>query len=104
MTIVTSAVQYVVQRMNHGRDLKRVDNVITQAKTAAWGNKLTPGEGQRKVRPCRNYSAEVLKFVSQVKVNLGGAPRLDGDGNLIPGRMVDMVVEGSDVFIVGAVL
>ncbi|KIP10701.1 hypothetical protein PHLGIDRAFT_125394 [Phlebiopsis gigantea 11061_1 CR5-6] len=85
LTIVTSAVQYVVQRLNYGRDLKRVDNVIAQAKTAAWGNKLTPGEGQRKV-----------------KVNLGGAARLDGDGNLIPGRMVDMVVEGSDVFILEA--
>ena len=90
--------------MNYARDLKRVDEVISQAKTAAWGNKLTPGEGQRKVRVCRNYAIRVLKFVSQVKVNLGGAPRLDGDGNLIPGRMVDMVVEGSDVFIVSTVV
>lgn len=37
-------------------------------------------------------------------MNLGGAPRFDADGNMIPGRMVDMVVEGSDVFIVSAVV
>lgn len=66
LTIVTSALQYVVQRMNYTRDLKRVDEVISQAKTAAWGNKMNPGEGQRKVRYYRNYSVKVpsvLKFV-----------------------------------------
>jgi DnaJ homolog subfamily C member 1 len=36
-------------------------------------------------------------------VNLGGAPRYDEDGNVVPGRMVDMVVEGNEVFIVCAV-
>ncbi|GJE84200.1 DnaJ-domain-containing protein [Phanerochaete sordida] len=82
LAFVTSVLQYVVHALNYKRDLRRVDEVIAQAKTAAWGNKLTPGEGQRKV-----------------KVNLGGAPRVDGDGNLVPGRMVDMVVDGSDVFI-----
>ena len=38
----------------------------------------------------------------QVKVNLGGTPRLDEEGNVVPGRMVDMVVEGQDVYIVSA--
>ncbi|EKM59234.1 uncharacterized protein PHACADRAFT_249533 [Phanerochaete carnosa HHB-10118-sp] len=82
LAIVTSVLQYVVQRLNYQRDLKRVEEVTAQAKSAAWGNRLTPGEGQRKV-----------------KVNLGGAPRIDEDGSLVPGRMVDMVVEGNDVFI-----
>ena len=36
----------------------------------------------------------------QVKVNLGGPPRIDEDGNVIPGRLVDMVVEGSNVYLV----
>ena len=36
----------------------------------------------------------------QVKVNLGGQPRYDEDGNVVPGRTVDMVVEGSDVYMV----
>ncbi|KAI0092693.1 DnaJ-domain-containing protein [Irpex rosettiformis] len=81
LTILTSALQYVVQSLNYKRDKKRVEEIVGQARSAAWGNKLTPGEGQRKV-----------------KINLGGKPRVDEDGNLIPGRMVDMVVEGSDVF------
>ena len=34
-------------------------------------------------------------------MNLGGPPRIDEDGNLIPGKLVDMVVEGSNVYIVG---
>lgn len=38
----------------------------------------------------------------QVKVNLGGPPRLDEDGNVVGGKMVDMVVEGNDVYFVSA--
>ena len=92
--------------MNYTRDLKRVEQVISQAKSAAWGNKLTPGEGQRKVRCCRDsfVSAMFSRNVPQVKVNLGGAPRFDEDGNIVPGRMVDMVVEGDEVSIVRAVV
>ncbi|KAF7793655.1 hypothetical protein EIP86_004770 [Pleurotus ostreatoroseus] len=82
LTILSSGLQYLVQRINYKRDLARVEAVVSQARAAAWGNRLTPVEGQRKV-----------------KVNLGGPPRLDEDGNLIPGRMVDMVVEGSNVYI-----
>jgi hypothetical protein len=33
-------------------------------------------------------------------VNLGGGIRLDEEGNAIPGKMVDMVVEGENVYIV----
>ena len=36
----------------------------------------------------------------QVKVNLGGPPRFDEDGNVVGGKMVDMVVEGNDVYFV----
>ena len=56
LTIVTSALQYVVHRLNYQRDLKRVEEVISQARSAAWGAKLTPAEGQRKVRYCRDSS------------------------------------------------
>ena len=45
---------------------------------------------------------EKFSLLRQVKVPLGGSVRYDEDGNLIPGRMVDMVVDGNDVFIVGA--
>ncbi|KAI0770860.1 DnaJ-domain-containing protein [Irpex lacteus] len=81
LTLLTSALQYVVHSLNYKRDKKKVEEIVGQARAAAWGNKLTPGEGQRKV-----------------KVNVGGAPRIDEDGNVIPGRMVDMVVDGSDVY------
>ncbi|KAH9943460.1 DnaJ-domain-containing protein [Epithele typhae] len=81
LIITTSGVQYVVQKLNYNRDLKRIDWIIEQARTAAWGSKMSPQDGQRKV-----------------KVNLGGHPRMDQDGNYVPGRMVDMVVEGGDVY------
>lgn len=38
--------------------------------------------------------------IMQVRVNLGGGPRLDDDGNIVGGKMVDMVVEGNEVYIV----
>ncbi|KAI0774251.1 DnaJ-domain-containing protein [Fomes fomentarius] len=82
LILISSGLQYLVQKMNHNRDLKRIEWILEQARTAAWGSKLNPVEGQRKV-----------------KVNLGGSPRYDEDGNVIPGRMVDMVVEGSSVYI-----
>ncbi|KAI0347267.1 DnaJ-domain-containing protein [Trametopsis cervina] len=81
LTLLTSALQYLVQRLTYKRDVQRVEQIIGQARSAAWGNKLTPGEGQRKV-----------------KVNLGGGGRFDEDGNPLSGRWVDMVVEGNDVF------
>ena len=37
-----------------------------------------------------------------MKVNLGGPPRLDDDGNVVGGKMVDMVVEGNAVYFVSA--
>ena len=39
-----------------------------------------------------------------MKVNLGGPARHDEDGNPVPGRMVDMVVEGQDVYIVSSLV
>ncbi|CAL1700734.1 unnamed protein product [Somion occarium] len=83
LTILSSVLQYAIQRVNYGKDLKRIETIRHQAKSAAWGTKLIPVEGQRKV-----------------KVNLGGSPRLDDEGNIIGGKMIDMVVEGEDVFII----
>ncbi|RPD67186.1 DnaJ-domain-containing protein [Lentinus tigrinus ALCF2SS1-7] len=82
LVVITSGLQYLVQKMNYNRDLKRIEWIVGQARQAAWGAKLNPVEGQRKV-----------------KVNLGGSARLDEDGNVMPGRMVDMVVEGNGVYI-----
>lgn len=35
-----------------------------------------------------------------MKVNLGGGIRYDEEGNVVPGKMIDMVVEGENVYIV----
>jgi len=38
--------------------------------------------------------------IDQVRVNLGGSARMDEEGNVIPGKMIDMLVDGDDVFLV----
>ncbi|KAH9938172.1 DnaJ-domain-containing protein [Fomitopsis serialis] len=82
LTILTSGLQYLVRSLNYKRDLARIDSLVSQARSQAWGAKLVPtAEGQRKV-----------------KVNLGGHSRLDEDGNVVGGKLVDMVVEGNDVY------
>ena len=49
LVIITSALQYIVQRLNYNRDLQRIEWIVEQARTSAWGSKMTPQEGQRKV-------------------------------------------------------
>lgn len=39
-------------------------------------------------------------MAQQVKVNLGGGPRVDEGGNIVPGKMIEMVVDGNEVYIV----
>ncbi|THH08656.1 hypothetical protein EW145_g2574 [Phellinidium pouzarii] len=79
---LSSGVHYVIQRINYKNDLARIDRFVSDARLAAWGAKMIPLEGRRKVR-----------------VNLGGRPYIDEDGNPVPGKQIDMVVEGNDVFI-----
>ena len=50
LVAITSGLQYLVQKMNYNRDLKRIEWIVDQARTSAWGSKLNPQEGQRKVR------------------------------------------------------
>lgn len=82
LIILTSGLQYLVQTLNYKRDLRRVELAIRDARLAAWGPKMEPLQGKRKV-----------------KVNLGGGPRQDEDGNVVAGKMLDMVVEQDNVFI-----
>lgn len=49
LTIVSSGLQYFIQRFNYQRDLKRIEHVVREARLAAWGGKMVPVEGQRKV-------------------------------------------------------
>ncbi|KAK1236485.1 hypothetical protein PQX77_000262 [Marasmius sp. AFHP31] len=82
LIILTSSMQYLVQRMTYKRDLERIDRVTREARLAAWGTKMIPIEGQRKV-----------------KVNLGGPVRYDEDGYPVAGKMIDMVVSGDAVYV-----
>ncbi|KAF9008974.1 DnaJ domain-containing protein, partial [Cyathus striatus] len=83
LIIVTSGVQYVIQRLNYKKDLERIERITQAARTAAWGTKMVPGVGQRKV----------------VRVNLGAAQDEDGYAET---KWLDMVVEGQSVYILDA--
>ena len=49
MTFLTSILQYTVQRMTYKNDLRRIETIIKDAKLAAWGPKMIPIDGKRKV-------------------------------------------------------
>ncbi|KAF8812521.1 DnaJ-domain-containing protein [Phlegmacium glaucopus] len=80
LTILTSGLQYLVQRINYKRDLERIERIVGKAKAAAWGPKMVPINGKRKVR-----------------VNLGDSR--DGDGEYTGTKWLDMVVHDSQVFL-----
>ncbi|KZS98075.1 chaperone J-domain-containing protein [Sistotremastrum niveocremeum HHB9708] len=84
LVLLTSGLQYVVQKMNYSRDLERIDRFVRLARTAAWGPKLIPVSGARKV-----------------KIPVGGGGQLDEDGNPTQGgRLLELVVDGEEVFII----
>ena len=53
LTVLSSGLHYVVQRLNYKRDLARIEHILGQAKTAAWGPKMIPASSRRKVRLLR---------------------------------------------------
>lgn len=56
LTIFTSGLQYLIQRINYKRDLERIERFVGEARAAAWGPKMIPIEGKRKVQgDCRSY-------------------------------------------------
>ena len=99
--------------MNYNRDLSRIEHIIREAKLAAWGQRMTPVETRRKVRAFRHIDIDfrdpaclrhhiLIAFTFlQVRVGLGGPPRLDEDGNVVLGKSLEMVVDPSgEVYIV----
>jgi len=82
LIFLTSGLQYLVHKMNYKSDLARVEKIVNDARQAAWGPLMRPQPGKKKVKvPLTNRSA------------------VDEDGNVVPGRTIDMVVEGEEVFI-----
>lgn len=49
LTMLTSVLQYMVQSMNYKKDTARIEHVVREAKLNAWGQKMVPIEGRRKV-------------------------------------------------------
>lgn len=49
LVVFTSSLQYIIQKINYKRDLERIEVIISKARAAAWGPKLIPVNGQRKV-------------------------------------------------------
>ncbi|KAF7355393.1 RNA-dependent RNA polymerase [Mycena sanguinolenta] len=80
LVLVTSGFHYIVQHINYRNDIERIERVTKEAQLTAWGPKLIPIEGQRKV-----------------KVNI--APRVDDEGESVRKRLVDMVVDPQNVYI-----
>ncbi|KAJ7638894.1 DnaJ domain-containing protein [Roridomyces roridus] len=70
LIFVSSGFHYIIQRINYRTDIERIDRFVKAAQQAAWGPKLVPIEGQRKVRV-----------------------------NISEGRTVDMVVDAKNVYI-----
>ena len=83
LTLLTSGVQYLVQTLNYKKDLERIETFVRQARLAAWGPKMLPLEGARKVRVSRNAA----------EAESGG----DGGGGA---RSLEMLVEGDAVYLV----
>lgn len=71
----------MVQRINHKKDLARIELIIRRARKAAWGPKFIPVNGQRKV-----------------KVNLGDEH--DEDGDIVGSKFLEMVVDEQGVYLV----
>ncbi|KAJ8519393.1 hypothetical protein ONZ45_g3663 [Pleurotus djamor] len=81
LTILSCGLQYIIQHMSYGNHLKRIEHIVQEARLAAWGPKMIPGEGEKRV-----------------KVSLGGST-YDEDGYVVPGKTISMVVRGQDVWI-----
>ncbi len=78
LAILSSGIQYAIQLINRRRDLQRIERFVRLGKAAGYGPKGIPTEGKRKVRvPLTELSEEANR-----------------------GRMIDLLVDGSDVYMV----
>ncbi|KAF8205056.1 hypothetical protein BJ912DRAFT_940119 [Pholiota molesta] len=81
LTILTSGLQFMIQKITYRKDLERIELIVSKAKSTAWGPKMVPIPGRRR----------------KVRINLGDAH--DEDGVVTGSRFLDMVVEGSQVYL-----
>ncbi|KIO32767.1 hypothetical protein M407DRAFT_95742 [Tulasnella calospora MUT 4182] len=81
LVMLSSGLQLVVQKMNYKKDLERIDRFRSKARQAAWGPRMIPQPGAKKVRVSLSNSIQ------------------DEDGPTA--RFVDMLVEGEHVYLLG---
>jgi len=82
LALLTSGLQHIIAHYNRTKDLARVDRFVRLGKASAWGPKGVPLEGKRKVR-----------------VPVAGGD--DTAARSAGGRMVDLLVDGTDVYLTG---
>jgi len=85
LTLLTAVLQNIVHRITYKSELERVRKFMLLARQAAWGSKLT-GRTQAP---------------RKVKVNIRGNPDVEGEEQeYIPGKIVEMLVQGDEVYLV----
>ncbi|TRM67735.1 DnaJ-domain-containing protein [Schizophyllum amplum] len=80
LVVLSSTIQYIIQKVTYKSDLERVRRFMRDARAAAWGPTLNPVKGTRKVR-----------------VPMGG--RVMTDEGFAVNRNLDMVVDEDNVYI-----
>lgn len=83
LALLTSIVQHGIALVNRKRDLHRIQRLVKQAKLVAYGPKAVPFEKGVK---------------RKVRVPISGADASDDTAKR--GRMIDLVVDGTDVYLV----
>ncbi|QRV88040.1 DnaJ domain protein [Ceratobasidium sp. AG-Ba] len=82
LALLTCVLEYQVKRMNYSRDLERVRDLVSRAKLAAWGPRLVPVEGSRKVRiPASPAAADAMNAMDQQRARTIEFV-VDGDGSV----------------------
>lgn len=75
--MLTSGVHYAIQRINYRNDLTRIEKFVSEARSSAWGPRMVPLEGKRKVHGCLH-----LKFAEKGLIAMGRAgSRQHGSGS-----------------------
>lgn len=80
LAMLSSTVQYFIQKYNYKKDVARIERFVQKARLAAWGPRLIPLTTSKKVR-----------------VSLSNNPYEDD------GRSVEMLVDPDHVYLVRAV-
>ncbi|KAG8798596.1 hypothetical protein FRB91_011980 [Serendipita sp. 411] len=93
LTLLTSSLQHLVHRMTYKSELARVRRFVYLARKAAWGTKYDPKNPE--------FQPPAENVARKVRVNIrGNGDFVEGEEQeYLPGRMVDMLVQGDRVYL-----